>query len=100
MSNKGSFFILILIFLNISNVFLAPFSICKENHVPPISCTHGMILNACGRTVCRSGPGDMCGGKWGMYGICGEGLACSDCNRCQGCSFETFTCWDDEKCFW
>ena len=35
-------------------------------------------------------PGDICGGEEGRYGLCGEGLTCSNCNRCTGCSFNTF----------
>ena len=34
------------------------------------------------------------------YGTCAEGLMCSNCNRCQGCSFRTFICWDDRNCIW
>lgn len=34
------------------------------------------------------------------YGICADGLMCSNCNRCQGCSFQTFMCWDDKNCIW
>ena len=34
------------------------------------------------------------------YGMCADGLMCSNCNRCQGCSFTTFMCWDDHDCIW
>ena len=34
------------------------------------------------------------------YGTCADGLMCSNCNRCQGCSFRTFICWDDRNCIW
>ena len=34
------------------------------------------------------------------YGTCADGLMCSNCNRCQGCSFKTFICWDDRNCIW
>ena len=47
-----------------------------------------------------SGPGEVCGGKHQRYGICGEGLMCSNCNRCQGCSMKTFECFDDRQCIW
>jgi hypothetical protein len=59
----------------------------------------------------------------GRYGRCANGLMCSNCNRCQGCSFQvqdkvcpsvldgqmersftlplqTFICWDDKDCIW
>ena len=38
----------------------------------------------CGE-VCLKGPGDICGGIGDQYGVCGDGLACSSCNR-QGAS--------------
>merc|ERR1712012_1117558 len=64
------------------------------------SCTYGTTRNSCGRTVCQKGPGEMCGGRFGRYGRCANGLMCSNCNRCQGCSFQTFICWDDKECIW
>ena len=30
----------------------------------------------------HQGPGHVCGGRGDHYGTCGEGLSCSDCNRC------------------
>ena len=40
---------------------------------------------ACGgRGVCLKGPGDICGGLGDQYGVCGAGLVCSSCNRCEG----------------
>ena len=54
------------------------------DHSPPQSCTKG--------------PGDHCGGKDNLYGTCGEGLMCSNCNRCIGCSRKTFECFDDRLC--
>ena len=38
-----------------------------------------------------SGPDQSCGGKDGFYGICGEGLICSNCLRCEGVSFVDFS---------
>merc|ERR1712106_577123 len=46
--------------------------------------------------VCNRGPGQFCDGG---YGPCDEGLVCSTCNRCEGCSFKTFTCWQDTECY-
>jgi len=61
-------------------------------------CSYGWEVDACGRKSCTKGPGDICGGKNNRYGICGEGLMCSNCNRCQGCSLKTFECYDDRTC--
>ena len=51
-------------------------------------------------TISIAGPGEVCGGKNERYGICGEGLMCSNCQRCQGCSLKTFECFDDRQCIW
>jgi len=64
------------------------------------SCIYGTTQDLCGRTVCLKGPGEMCGGRFGRYGRCADGLMCSNCNRCQGCSFQTFICWDDKDCIY
>ena len=66
----------------------------------PLDCTYGTTMDNCGKRVCLKGPGEMCGGKFGRYGTCADGLMCSNCNRCQGCSFRTFICWDDRNCIW
>merc|ERR1712083_355441 len=55
------------------------------------------MLGPCGR-VCLRGPGDMCGGRGARYGLCGEGLECSPCNRCVGCSADTGQCFVSEHC--
>ena len=59
----------------------------------------GWVMSACGGRVCRKGPGGVCGGSQGQYGVCGEGLQCSECNRCTGCSYIAFRCYSDhDKC--
>jgi len=63
-------------------------------------CYYGQTFDRCGNKVCMKGPGEMCGGKFGRYGICGDGLMCSNCNRCQGCSYRTFVCWNDNNCMY
>lgn len=63
-------------------------------------CIYGWDVDPCGIKVCAKGPGEVCGGKHQRYGICGEGLMCSNCNRCQGCSMKTFECFDDRQCIW
>merc|ERR1712037_566331 len=63
------------------------------------SCQFGLGRASCGVEQCLKGPGEMCGGPWHRYGKCAEGLVCSACHRCQGCSFISFTCWQDEACF-
>ena len=49
----------------------------------PSSCTFGLVTNpACpAQSVCARGPGQVCGGKNSMFGVCAEGLACSNCYR-------------------
>lgn len=64
------------------------------------TCRYGWERDACGNTLCTKGPGSLCGGKHMRYGICGEGLMCSNCNRCTGCSSITFECFDDTHCIW
>jgi len=63
-------------------------------------CTYGTTKDSCGNVQCMKGPSETCGGKFGRYGTCADGLMCSNCNRCQGCSFKTFICWDDRNCIW
>jgi hypothetical protein len=46
-------------------------------------CRFGWEVDACNNKVCTKGPGEVCGGKHMRYGICGEGLMCNNCNRCQ-----------------
>ena len=49
---------------------------------PPGDCgVQGWVMTPCGGRVCKKGPGDVCGGSQGQYGVCGEGLQCSECNR-------------------
>ncbi len=61
-------------------------------------CKYGWEMDVCGVRQCTKGPGDLCGGKQQRYGICGEGLMCSNCNRCYGCSLKTFECFEDRSC--
>lgn len=63
-------------------------------------CRYGWEEDICGHKSCSKGPGETCGGKDQRYGVCGEGLMCSNCNRCQGCSFRTFRCYNDRNCIW
>ena len=56
---------------------------CLSPLASPSSCTFGSVTNpACPtQTVCARGPGQICGGKNSMFGVCAEGLACSNCYR-------------------
>ena len=48
----------------------------------PVDCgVQGWVMTPCGGRVCKKGPGGVCGGSKGQYGVCGEGLQCSECNR-------------------
>lgn len=74
------------------------------NHLdkPPVddqgnySCKFGLVVDKCGYEHCIKGPGEFCGGRNNVYGICASGLECSDCNRCRGCSVKTLKCFEDE----
>ncbi|KAE8744047.1 Neuroparsin 1 [Frankliniella occidentalis] len=55
----------------------------------PEDCLYGLARDHCGRFVCAKGPGERCGGP--MHLTCGEGMYCK-CERCIGCSLNTFTC--------
>ena len=59
-------------------------------------CKYGMMADECGHEHCMKGPGEFCGGRNNIYGICASGLECSDCNRCRGCSVKTLKCFEDE----
>ena len=63
-----------------------------------LNCKYGWDDTTCGFYICKKGPGDVCGGKYDMYGICGVGTMCSNCNRCQGISMLTFERFDDPIC--
>ena len=54
-----------------------------------------VVAGRCG-LQCGKGPGEVCGGEGGRYGVCVEGLQCSDCNRCTGCSFTQYICYSDD----
>eukprot|EP00092_Neocalanus_flemingeri_P041620 GFUD01045325.1.p1 GENE.GFUD01045325.1~~GFUD01045325.1.p1 ORF type:complete len:112 (+),score=20.78 GFUD01045325.1:87-422(+) len=56
-------------------------------------CTYGGTTNHCGQATCLKGPGQICGGS---YGQCADNLLCSLHSRCEGCSFRTFKCWDND----
>ena len=72
-----------------------------DQEVDPSTCTYGSYVDyTCRKTVCRKGPSGLCGGKNDRWGKCGRGLMCSNCNRCQGCSYDSFTCWEDKNCIW
>lgn len=61
-------------------------------------CSYGSVRDLCGYYRCAKGPGDICGGKGGRYGICGDGLICNNCNVCTGCSLMTFECYNGRTC--
>merc|ERR1711936_965330 len=65
---------------------------CDPAPALPLSCTYGTAPDSCGRPVCLKGPGGVCGGR---YGQCGESLQCSLEGHCEGCSFQTFLCWEN-----
>ena len=56
---------------------------CREKFDNVNRCKFGWEVDACGNKICTKGPGEVCGGKHMRYGICGEGLMCNNCNRCQ-----------------
>ncbi|KAL6423108.1 hypothetical protein ACFW04_010538 [Cataglyphis niger] len=61
-------------------------------------CEFGYTISAlCGIAECRRGPGQICGGPNEAWGVCGEGLICR-CNRCAGCSLDSFECFSDHAC--
>ena len=65
-----------------------------------VECKFGWEEDVCGNKVCAKGPGELCGGKHNRYGICSEGLICSNCGRCSGCSYKNFVCFNDPECIW
>merc|ERR1712080_455885 len=73
-------------------------SVCEEGVDCHSVCEFGSYQDFCGNTVCKKGPSQVCGGKHNIYGRCGSGMMCSNCNRCQGCSLKTFQCWNDKDC--
>ena len=69
-----------------------------EGLAPLKSC---VVLQSPRGRVCRSVPGGLCGGVDDVYGVCGEGLSCSPCNKCVGCSYNSFTCYEEElECYY
>ena len=64
----------------------------------PSKCRYGVETDNCGYQRCLKGPGDICGGKGNRYGACGEGLLCSNCMVCTGCSWKTWECEDSHNC--
>merc|ERR1712013_646651 len=68
----------------ISGLLLAPSSSspppCRPSS-PSHQCQFGEYEDPrCGRT-CYKGPGNVCGGDNGRFGLCSSGLTCSNCNR-------------------
>ena len=103
MSNMSQLVVLLLVLMT-STVMgrPGPRTRCElgaRQSVKPEDCLHGWAPTPCGGRVCRKGPGGVCGGSQGQYGLCGEGLQCRDCNRCSGCSYTMFRCYSDhDKC--
>eukprot|EP00088_Acartia_fossae_P000924 TRINITY_DN10347_c0_g1_i2.p1 TRINITY_DN10347_c0_g1~~TRINITY_DN10347_c0_g1_i2.p1 ORF type:complete len:109 (-),score=11.23 TRINITY_DN10347_c0_g1_i2:336-662(-) len=64
----------------------------------PEECVYGRYLDFCDTWRCLKGPGDTCGGRRNVHGECGSGLICSNCNRCTGCSYQSFMCWEELDC--
>eukprot|EP00090_Calanus_glacialis_P010458 TRINITY_DN18843_c0_g1_i1.p1 TRINITY_DN18843_c0_g1~~TRINITY_DN18843_c0_g1_i1.p1 ORF type:complete len:109 (-),score=14.14 TRINITY_DN18843_c0_g1_i1:40-366(-) len=68
---------------------------CEEySDLRAMDCTYGITTNHCGQPACLRGPGQICGGS---YGSCADNLLCSLHSRCEGCSFTTFLCWDNDS---
>jgi len=99
--------------MTIMGILASSMILVQSNPLPPtcsqipvnsnpeeLDCYYGITSDMCGNKACLKGPGEMCGGKYGRYGTCADGLMCSNCNRCQGCSFRSFMCWDDKNCIW
>jgi len=61
-------------------------------------CLYGRYTDYCGTFRCQKGPGDTCGGRRDIHGVCANGLLCSNCQRCTGCSYQSFICWEDLEC--
>ena len=108
-----------LLILHTINSSPLPQSCLHQTAGPAVEeCAYDTTKDHCGNEVCLRGPGEMCGGKYGRwvisiikslllvklcnfrYGACADGLMCSNCNRCQGCSFRTFICWEDKNCIY
>eukprot|EP00092_Neocalanus_flemingeri_P009709 GFUD01010457.1.p1 GENE.GFUD01010457.1~~GFUD01010457.1.p1 ORF type:complete len:134 (+),score=32.05 GFUD01010457.1:73-474(+) len=70
---------------------------CANQNTGFETCEEGEFQGPCGQ-VCKKGPGDICGGAGDQYGVCGDGLSCSSCNLCTGCSYKSFSCYDDSEC--
>ena len=61
---------------------------CTESASPSTrtkaTCPFGLASNpSCSGSdqVCARGPGQVCGGTNSIFGVCAEGLACSNCYR-------------------
>ncbi|XP_040582057.1 neuroparsin-A [Lepeophtheirus salmonis] len=78
-----------------------PSYLCRADakDVDVSKCEFGWYYDLCDVKTCAKGPRDHCGGRHNRYGVCGEGLMCSNCNRCQGCSLHTFECFHDNFCY-
>lgn len=104
MKSSTMVFIMVMMAFNLALIVKAYPRACAYNRGQRVDdvkkCRYGWEVDPCGNKICTKGPGEVCGGKNQRYGICGEGLMCSNCNRCQGCSLRTFECFDDPKCIW
>ncbi|CAL4128345.1 unnamed protein product, partial [Meganyctiphanes norvegica] len=50
---------------------------CHEIDCPVPTCSYGVTKDVCGCCdECAKGPGETCGGPWGISGSCSEGLEC------------------------
>ena len=51
---------------------------CEPNNCPQhFPCSYGIVKDACSCCLeCAKGPGEQCGGPWGVSGICTSGSHC------------------------
>ena len=118
MNRAWSTFLVLMVILQSTSCSPLPQACSQQSQGPTLQdCAYDTTKDQCGNEVCLRGPGEMCGGKYGRwklsriekliinnwnsrYGTCADGLMCSNCNRCQGCSFRTFICWEDKNCIY
>ncbi|KAL7638945.1 UNVERIFIED_CONTAM: hypothetical protein RMT77_010479 [Armadillidium vulgare] len=78
-------FVLLFILCNIITSTEAVSCECDFAHCPVVdntSCKRGVTQDVCGCcTICAGDVGEHCGGPWGLFGNCGEGLECKQ-GRC------------------
>ncbi|XP_059488095.1 single insulin-like growth factor-binding domain protein-2 [Neocloeon triangulifer] len=67
--------------------------VCVKSRCERLKCAYGKIKDVCNCCdFCGNGPGEQCGGEFGILGMCGKGLECVSNEAFEPAAFPEGTC--------